>query len=218
MLEILKKSIWLVLLALAACETHVETNPPRTANEQMLISTAADRAAEQLKMGIRPGTKIFVDAANFEGTDSKYAIGAIRTAMLKQGGALVADRKSADLVVEPRAGALSTNQDSFLIGIPSISLPVPLTANSLTLPELAIYKKATQTGLAKFAATSYTAKDGNLALAEDPQYGFSHKNDYVVMFVVSWTSDDAFPDEDALEEQRQAASAHAPRQGTDTDK
>jgi hypothetical protein len=210
--------IALSMLALAACSTHVESNPPRTANEQMLISTAADRAADQLQMGIKPGSRIFVDASNFEGTDSKYALGAIRTAMLKQGGALVDDRKSADLVVEPRAGALSTNQDSFLVGIPSISVPIPLTANSLSLPELAIYKKATQEGVAKFAATSYTAKDGHLTTALDPQYGFSHSDEYVVMFVISWRENDAFPDEDLDKEKQEAQSHHAPRQAAATDK
>ena len=64
----------LMALALGACSTEKQSSPPRTATEQLLISTAADRAVDKLNLSIPAGTKVFVDASNFEGTDSKYAI------------------------------------------------------------------------------------------------------------------------------------------------
>ena len=70
---------------LSACSTATESNPPRTATEQLLISSAAERAADKLSFGIPKGTKVFVDSGNFEGYDGKNAISAIRTSLLKQG-------------------------------------------------------------------------------------------------------------------------------------
>lgn len=212
----MKRFSLLALLALASCATHVESNPARTAREELLISTAADRAADRLKLGVKPGTKVFVDPANFDGTDIKYALGAVRASFLKQGVALVSDKKDAEMVVEPRAGALSIDQDSYLVGIPAISIPIPLTSGSLPLPELAIYKKAEQRGVAKFAATAFTAKDGNFVTDTDAHYGFSHSDEYVVLFVISWDRDDTFPDEEAEQAREDALSHHAPRQGTMT--
>src|SRR5262245_63766346 len=102
---------FLLLLSLAGCSTTRESEPARTATEQLMISTAVDRALDRLNVKIPEGTKIWVDAANFEGYDSKYAIGAVHDRLLHLGAHLVADRGQADAVVEIRAGALSTNSD-----------------------------------------------------------------------------------------------------------
>ncbi|MEI9984530.1 MAG: hypothetical protein WDN69_15800 [Aliidongia sp.] len=103
----------LILLAaglagpLAACTTTVDTAPPRSASEELLISKAAEQAADALKLEIPAGTKLFVDATNFDGTDSKYAIGTIRDRLARQGAVLVDKKPDAQTVVELRSGALS---------------------------------------------------------------------------------------------------------------
>jgi hypothetical protein len=186
------------LLLLASCATHVESNPSRTASEQMLISTAADRAANKLAVTMQPNAKVFVDASNFEGTDSKYAIGAIRAALLNKGAALVADRKDAELVVEARSGALSTDQSSFLIGIPAFNIPIPLSSGSLPFPEIALYKNAEQKGVAKFAVAGYRANSGTLVTAQEPQYGFSYRDEITLLIFISWTDTDAIQDENSI--------------------
>ena len=184
-------------LTLAACTTVKQSAPARTGSEEMLISTAADRAAAKITPHIPKDAKVFIDATYFEGTDSKYAIAAIRGSLLQQGIKLTDDKKAADVVVEIRAGALSTDQKSMLIGIPSFTVPVPLAATGITTPELDLYKTDEQKGVAKFAATVYSAKTLKLAAApEGPQYGFSHDTKHTVLFFISWETNDAVPDED----------------------
>lgn len=117
-----------MVLGLAGCTTARETNPARTATEQLLVSTAADHAADRLELGLPKDTKVFLDAQYFEGTDQKYAISTIRDQLLKQGDRLVADKGNADAIVEIRAGALSVDQDTTLLGIPSFDIPIPLPA------------------------------------------------------------------------------------------
>src|SRR5690348_16523070 len=114
-------------LLLGGCSTVRDSQPPRTATEEMLISAAADRAAKALQPHFAPGAKVFVDAQYFEGTDDKYAISAIRDSLARKGAHLVSDQKTADLVVEIRSGAQSIDQNSLLIGLPSLNLPIPLT-------------------------------------------------------------------------------------------
>jgi hypothetical protein len=186
----------LLLCALVGCTTAKESEPARTATEQMLISSAADRAADKLAMAIPPRTAVFIDATNFEGTDSKYALGAIRAHLVKQGAKLVDDKKQAKTVVELRSGALSIDKSETFVGIPSYSIPIPLSSGSLTTPEIALYKDAVQKGVAKFAAIAYDAKQGGNVTIQDPQYGFAHKAQKTVLIFVSWTDDDALPDED----------------------
>lgn len=183
----------LLTLALGACTTAAETNPPRTATEQLLISTAADRAAAHLAFHVPQGTKVFLNTADFSGYDSKYAIAAITDSLLKQGAHLVDGKAKADAVVEIRAGALSTDRKVTLFGIPSFKVPIPL-AGALPFPEIALYKEQLQEGVAKFAATTYDAKDGALLGSADPQFGFSHNAKKTVLIFFSWTSNDALPD------------------------
>lgn len=185
----------LALSVCAGCTTTRQTDPQRSATEQLLISTAADHAADEIKLDISSGSKVFVDATNFEGTDSKYAIAAIRDRILQLGGRLVADRGQADVVVEIRAGALSVDQSQTLVGIPQFDIPIPL-AGPLGFPEIALFKKSERRGVAKFAATSYGAKAGEGQDSSGPRYGFSHDTHWVLLFFFSWSTEDLLPEAD----------------------
>ncbi|MDR3425359.1 MAG: hypothetical protein P4M13_09880 [Alphaproteobacteria bacterium] len=185
-----------LLLTLGGCTTAVESNPPRTATEELLISTAAERAADSLVLKIPPNTPVFVDGSHFEGTDSKYAMGAIRTGLLKQQLRLVDDRKKARVVIEARSGALSTDRKTFLIGVPEFTIPIPFSTTPFTFPQIALYGSEEQKGVAKFALTAYDAQQGNLVEALDPRYGFSHNTKKTVLIFYSWTDMDALPSKD----------------------
>ncbi|HVO03930.1 MAG TPA: DUF6655 family protein [Candidatus Cybelea sp.] len=178
----------LLCFGLAGCSLDRTTDPQRTATEELLISTAADRAAENMALDLGPTRKAFLDATNFEGLDSKYAIGAIRSSLLKHGTHFVQDKKDADTIVEIRSGALGIDKDGTLVGIPSFNLPIPL-AGQLQTPEIAFYKFEEQQGIAKFGATAYDAKDGHFIAESTPPLGRSHLQKHVVL-IVSWTNDD----------------------------
>jgi hypothetical protein len=183
-------AVGLVLLAalVSGCATDRESDPERTATEQLLISTAADRAAESLALDLGPERKAFLDAGNFEGLDGKYAVAAIRSSLLKKGTRFVADKKDADTIIEIRAGALSIDEHELLVGIPSVDIPIPL-AGDLGTPEIALYKSEAREGIAKFAATAYDAKDGRFLGESTPPLGRSRIRKRVILFV-SWTEDD----------------------------
>jgi hypothetical protein len=186
-------TLCLLLLMLTGCSTDRESDPARTATEQLLISQAADQAADQINLDIKPGTKVFVDASNFDGTDAKYAIALLRERVLRLGGALVADRGASDTVVEIRSGALSIDKSEMLVGIPHFDIPIPL-AGPLGFPEIALYKKAQQQGVAKFAAVAYNTKDGRAQSMSGAQFGASHTTDWVVLIFFSWSTNDIKPD------------------------
>jgi hypothetical protein len=178
------------VLALSGCSSMRETLPQRTAREELLISTAADRAAEKLNLKIPAGTKLFVDPQFVEGTDSKYAVAAVRDRLLRNGGQLVEKREQADAVVEVRAGALSIDEDKMLLGIPSWDVPIPLGGGPLKLPEIAFYGEDERVGVAKLAVTSYTVADGKLIDSSGPEFGYAHETEKTVLLFVSWRSAD----------------------------
>lgn len=181
-----------ILLSLTGCVTDRRTDTPRTATEELLVSSAADRAAVALSKSIPTHSKLFVDTSNFDATDGKYAIGAVRDALLRRNASLVDKKTDADVVVELRSGALATNDHELLIGIPSFSIPVPF-AGSVSTPKIALYDRTTQLGVAKFAASGLSAKTGALIASSAPQYGFAHKSDYIVLLFFGWSREDMVP-------------------------
>jgi hypothetical protein len=179
-------------LALAGCSSARESEPGRTATEQLLFSVAAERAVDRLALDIPAETKVFVDPAFIEGTDSKYLLSTLRNRVLQRGAALVDNKSQADMVLEPRIGAISIDRGETLVGTPKFDVPVPL-AGDITFPQLALYKSDTQQGVIKVAATSYDSRTGKLIQDLDPVYGFSHKTERVVLLLFSWSGNDLMP-------------------------
>lgn len=176
--------VFLALILLAGCTTLRETQPTQTARHQLLLSTAADHASAKIKPNLPSGNRIFVDASNFgSGPEyqDKYAINAIKTALLRQGYGLAPSAAAADTVAEVSSGALSIDRRERLFGIPSAEIPIPLTG-ALNTPELALWKSKERTGIAKFLITFYDAKSGTLQYASGPLYGYSFYDQSSILF------------------------------------
>src|SRR5689334_8369238 len=95
-------------LLLTGCIAERATSPLRTATEELLISTAADRAADKLAEQIPANIRAYLDAY-IDAPDGIYATRAIRDRLLRRGIVLADDRAAADVVIEVRSGALSTD-------------------------------------------------------------------------------------------------------------
>ena len=185
----------LAMLALGACTTVRETIPQRSATEQLLISTAVDRAVDGMDLKIPAGTKVFLEAGQLDSSDGKYAAGAIKERLLRSGANLVTDAGRADAIVEVRAGALSIDDKKTVVGTDTFNLPVPLAGQAVTVPQIALYADKERLGVAKLAAIGYRTSDGRLIDASGPHFGYAHENEQVVFFVFSWRTSDV-PRED----------------------
>lgn len=180
-----------VLLAvfLAGCSTYNMTNPPRSVTEQLLLSTAADRAIAQVSLTALVNKKIYVDGTYFDSYDPKYVLGSIRDAISRAGGLLVASASNSDIIVEARSGALSIDESSSLIGLPQTGLPIPLTG-VLSIPEIALYKGDHQHAIAKLALLAYDAHNFQHVLSSGPMVGKSKNTYYKLLGFIQWTSTD----------------------------
>jgi len=179
-------SLSLVAIFLGGCSTTRQTHPARSANEELLISTAVHRAVAKIHPTVPKGTKIYLSARHFSADyDTKYAIGAIQTQLLRDGYRLVSRKSDASTVAAIRSGALSINKESQLwLGIPSITLPVPFSG-PLNTPALNLLKRTKRTGVAELGLTFYDAHSGKLQDYVAPIYGYSHLNRWTVL-MVSW--------------------------------
>ena len=192
-----KKPLWLpkklsligalflsLVLLLDGCTTNNNTNPPRSATEQLLLSTATDHALRSANLGLFENRKVFLDTSYFDSYDSKYALGTIRDALSRAGAILEDNATNSDIIVEARSGALSIDNSTFLVGIPSIGAPIPFSGGIQT-PELAAYKSQKQRSVAKIALLAYPRESRTHVYSSGPLDGSSHNNHYNFFFV-SW--------------------------------
>lgn len=182
------------LLALGGCTVVHSTPPARTASEQLLVSTAADRAATKLAQAIPPDEVVYLDASSLDGADGRYAADAVQDQLLRRNIRLVTSPADADVILVLRSGALSTDEDTTLVGLPQFAVPFFPVGNLLTVPEVDLFKESRARGVAQFAATGFDRRSHRLVVSVDPQWGFSHRTQWVIFLLFTWSRNDLMPD------------------------
>lgn len=173
----------LILLHLAGCATRTVSNTPRTAIEQMLLSTAIDTALKKFELPELNGKKVHVDFTNLTGYDAEYMKVAVRARFAEIGATLSNEPDQAEYIAEVASGCLGTEYKSFLIGIPSI--PVP--GSTVPFPEASLFRKVEQTGIIKFLVFVHT--NGNF-VALNQYYARADRDESFFLWSRSQTKDD----------------------------
>lgn len=184
------------------CTTVTVTEPPETATEQLLITTAIDNAVANMNVAIPAGTRIFVDTSYFDGVGRdqkvlfpKYAMAAIREKLLRSGGLLAENRQTADMIVEARTGGQSVDHNSLFVGLPALSIPLPPSFYPVATPELALFKRDRETGVAKLAIVAYRQGTGAYVASSGPSFGSSNHTETTILLVFDRITSDIEPNE-----------------------
>lgn len=194
------------------CTTIRVVDPPRTADLDFLLTGAAEQAVAQLSTDALRDRAVYVDTswlipttqrtANFPLQDELarqpslehlFLIGELRAKLLKSGVRLV-PREKAQVILEVRAGALSTNRLDYLLGLPASLIPTSVAGNltgssntaantgiTVNTPELSILKSTKQYGWASVAYVAYWADSGELLAVSGPFIGRTTREDYWIL-------------------------------------
>jgi len=177
------------LASTTGCNSLELTQPERSVAEQLLLSTASDRAVVGLDLAPLRDKAVFVDERHFESYDKGYALGCIRQAISESGARLVDADYKADMIVEVRSGALGVDNRGTLFGIPAITLPIPL-AGPVETPEIAFYKSDLSDSTAKFALFAYERSSGKHVESSGPLNGTAYFHHYVFLGFFNWRRTD----------------------------
>ena len=192
-----------LLCFVSGCATIRVTDPPRTADEEFLLTDAATRAVNQLTMDPLRGRLVWVVSEyTFSTTqpfdqsfltnevrsptfENAFLIAELRARLLQSGVRLAESRSQAEVILEVRTGALSVNRIDFLLGIPATYIPgATSTAGSTTiplaLPELALFKTTRQQGFGSVAFVAYWKNSGELLAISGPFVGRTWRTDYFI--------------------------------------
>ena len=163
-------------LFLFGCGTTKWSDTARTGTEQLLVSNAIDRVVAKIDFSPMRSRKCFLNTTAIQQTtDRDYLAMTIRQYLSVAGAILVLDESEADYIVEVRAGAVGTDRDDLLVGIPATTLPsIPTMEYSATsIPEIPIIKRTKQRGVAKVALFAYNRTTGQPVWASGNSQGES---------------------------------------------
>ena len=164
-----------VLLA-GGCGTTKWSDTVRTGTEQLLVSNAIDRVVDKIDFSPMQDKKCFLNTNAIEDTtDRNYLAMTVRQHLATAGAILAENEDEADYIVEIRAGAVGTDRDDLLVGIPATTLPAfPGSQYSATsIPEIPFVKRTKQRGVAKVALFAYNRETGRPVWASGNRQGES---------------------------------------------
>lgn len=179
--------ILMFCLCISGCATASKTETPRSATEQLLLSHAVDRAMGDVFFAFCRGRKVHLDTSAMACVDKEYCVASLHD-VLAQAGGLLSDAKDAEIIIVPRVGALGTDAEDFLLGLPSLPIVVPGTG-SMETPEIALFKMDTQTAQAKIRLLAYNAKTKE-HIATQSAYGDAYFRGYTILFIISFDTSD----------------------------
>jgi hypothetical protein len=151
------------VLAFAGCGTTRSSDSLRTATEQLLISDAVDRAVQAIDFHPLRGQTVYLDDSKLQDVvDKNYLISTLRQHLLASGCTLKDSRHEADFIVEARAGAVGTDRNDLLFGIPATNVPqiVSMPGVPTAIPEVPLAKRRDQRGVAKISMFAYHRESG----------------------------------------------------------
>ncbi len=85
------------IFCVIGCTSRAVSNTPRTAIEQLLLSTAVDKALSKVQVPEFAGEKAYLDFSNLRAYDAEYVESAFRACVAKNGLIIV---EETDAIIE----------------------------------------------------------------------------------------------------------------------
>lgn len=171
----LQNTIALSLLVLLISATGCGTTKSFTATEQLLMSDAVDSTISKMDFRALSGHKVFLDTQYVVGAgkiipgvampvnlvNSDYIISGLRQQLTAAGCMLVDTKELAEIVCEARCGALGTDGNSMIYGLPAsnflstASSVIPGSPPLPAIPEISVAKRELKSAAAKVSVFAY---------------------------------------------------------------
>lgn len=163
-------------LLAAGCGVTRTSDSKRTATEQLMTSSAIERAVARIDCRPLAGRQVFLDASFMDDVgDGKYLVSTLRHQLLASGCLLADKAENADVIVEARAGAIGTDRCDLVFGMPGST--VSIKGNEITMPDVAVAKRSEQRGVAKLSLHAYERESGRAVWQSGMENMASHVRD-----------------------------------------
>ena len=175
---------------LCGCESPHITNTPRTAVEQLLLSSVIEQGTDQMDFCTYKGRKAVMDYKYLDPQADKPVVqGLVERRLAECGVTVVADAKDADIIVQVLCPVLATDMSKIFIGLPRFPFTYErLYGLSIIIPEIPIFEKLTRVGYGRFSLNILRASD---LIPLEIQKGINTRSEYInwTLLLIEWSND-----------------------------
>jgi hypothetical protein len=179
-LLVLSATLCALLHVTSGCAFSTRVQTPRSSWEQLLATTAIDRALEQLEWPEVDGKLVFVEIGPpGDVIDDRYLQRRIEVSLADRGAQIVSNAEAAEYVLSCLVGAIGLDINGRLFGIqgsPGGLIP-------FTIPELALYKNTLRKGFAKTEIRLVERETDKVVHHSGPVEGSTYRRSRVYFFV-----------------------------------
>lgn len=187
----------LVLSAVSACSLPTRRpDEPYTPAEQLLMSESLERGAEQLKVGLPEGSSVVLDTAAL-GPGEGYIRDVLTGWLGKQGIRVKTDEKEATYRVQVIVQSFGPSRSVRIFGLAGGTASTGIIG--VGIPELALYKRDTHRGYARFYLNIYDIATSEYVSSTRKYVGTAARNKFTFFFVFHAESSDI--DEEPLDQE-----------------
>jgi len=173
-----------VALICTACSTPSTTNTARDAVQEMLLSAVVERGVSSVDFESYAGKKVVMDYSNLAPqVDKEFLQAYIELHLARHGVTVVKDAADADYTIKATSSVLATDMDKFLIGVPSLPIPIPWANLSIVIPEIPIVMRLKRSAWGRFFFNIVDAKTNAPVQIVDGAKSEAYHNNWVVLFV-----------------------------------
>lgn len=173
----------------SGCVAGKQTTTDRTAVEVALLSHAAERTLRQMDKPEIPYKTFYLETSGLALPDKEHVTAATRLQMMKLAMQATEDKEKAEVIVYPRVLIAGIDEGSTLIGIPAFPVIIP-GAGTITTPELAFFKRASQRAHNKMGIYGVNAKDSSLTFDLGTKAGSASYVRWTVLFFITFATTD----------------------------
>lgn len=166
-----------------ATTKYTDTETPRGATEQLLLSTAAERSATRIKVPDFHGVPLYLEVTGFT-KDAEFAKETVASELLARGAVIVTEAAKATYTVKILVQAFGTDQKEWFLGIPAMTAIVPI-------PEIALFKRRRQTARSRLRYTVIDTRTGRIVGQAQEAEGKTTSIRWTVLFFTFKWSDGA---------------------------
>ena len=171
-------------LVCTACNAPNVTNTARNSVEEMLLSSVIERGVSSVDFESYAGKKVQMDYSNLAPqVDKEFLMAYIELHFARYGITVVKEAADADYIVKATSSVLATDMDRFLLGIPSLPIPIPWANLSIVIPEIPIISRLHRTAWGRFFFNIVDAKTNAPVQIVDGAKSEAHFNNWVILFV-----------------------------------
>ncbi len=193
--------VLILTLSLFSCSATRVTTTEHSAVEQALLTYSTRKAFSNISFEELVNQRVFIESVelpsytpsfvsnvqeNWHQVSASYLKLIFEKNLLEQGVFVLDKKEDADFSLKLVFDVASIDDSEFVLGLPSVPVPVAAAGTSVQTPELSLFSSATQTGKVRFSIYGKENQTGRLVFLKKSEPTKKFYSRWSILLIFGW--------------------------------